>query len=194
MLKQNWFDKHLSVINRILLLVIVCINLYVVATPFLPQLTYRVRQAVTEEQQVDTPEQRQAIDRSFDHVVIPRIGLDEKIWVGSNEKLVNKGIWKVDHTSTPDQGSNTVLVGHRFSYKDAAVLYHIDKIQIGDPIVVAWSGKLYTYRVKETKIVKPTDVYVEGATEVETLTVYSCHPLWSTRERLVVVSELEAVE
>lgn len=194
MVKRNWFDRHVRKINAVLLALIILLNAYVIITPFLPQVTYQVAQAFREEQKVDTPEARAEIDRSFDHVVIPKIALDEKIWFGDNEWLVNKGVWQIPHSSTPDKGSNTVLVGHRFSYKDPAVFYHLDKVGVDDPIVVAYGGKLYTYKVFETKIVQPSDVYVEDATEEDILTLYTCHPLWSTRERLVVTAKLEAVE
>lgn len=194
MAKRYWFDKYLKWANYALLLLIVVINGYVIVTPFLPQVTYSVTQLFTEPQKVETPKQRAEISRESDHVVIPRIGLDQKIWVGDNEKLVNKGVWQVFGTSSPDKGSNTVLVGHRFSYKDPAVFYHLDKMQVGDPIVVAWGGKLYAYKVNEKKVVNPTDVYVENPTEDSRLTLYTCEPLWSTKYRLVIVASLEAVE
>lgn len=194
MLKRSWFDRHLRKINLLLLAAIILLNSYVVITPFLPQVTYQVAQVFSEPQKVDTPEARAVIDRSTDHVVIPKIGLDQKIWFGDSPWLVNKGVWHIPKSSTPDKGSNTVLVGHRFSYKDPAVFYHMDKVEVGDPIIAAYGGKLYTYRVSETKIVNPSDVYVEDPTDDQRLTLYTCHPLWSTRQRLVVVAILEGVE
>jgi sortase A len=194
MAANNWFDKNLPRINRLLFIAIILLNLYVILYPFLPQATYKINDVITKDQSLSTPEERQSIDRSTDKLVIPSIKLDQKIWVGDNEWLVNKGVWQVPDTSTPDAGSNTVLVGHRFSYKNPAVFYHLDKVNINDPIVVVWGGKLYTYKVTETKIVNPTDVYVEDATDESILTVYTCHPLWSVKQRLVVVAKLEVVE
>lgn len=194
MVKRSWFDRHVRKINKLLLVFIVLINGYVIVSPFLPQVTYQVAQAVSKTEDFESEEVRAKIDRSYDHIMVPRMRLDEKIWVGDNEKLVNMGVWQVPHTSTPDKGSNTVLVGHRFSYKDPAVFYHLDKVQPGDLIVVVWDGQIYTYRARDQKIVKPTDVYVEDATDEDILTLYTCHPLWSTRERLVVTAVLEGVE
>lgn len=194
MIKKNWFDQHLKKINWMMLIAIILLNAYVIVTPFLPQVTYQVTQVFTEPQKVETPEQREVISRDADHVVIPKIGLDQKIWFGDSPWLVNKGVWHIPHSSTPDKGSNTVLVGHRFSYKDPAVFYHLDKLDIGDPIVAAYEGKLYYYKVRETKIVNPKDVYIEDPTDESILTLYTCHPLWSTRQRLVVIAELESIE
>ena len=194
MLKQNWFDRRLPIINKLLLTAIILINAYIILLPFLPKVSYEVSKFTSDTKSINTPEERKAIDRSKNHVVIPSMNLNEFIWVGNNEKLVNKGIWHIPHSSTPDKGSNTVLVGHRFTYKNTAVLYHLDKVKTGDPITVAWDGKLYNYVVSESKIVKPSDVYVEDPTEDSILTIYTCNPVWSTRERLVVVARLESVE
>lgn len=177
-----------------MLLVIILLNGYVIVTPFAPQVTYQVAQVFTEPQKLDTPEQRAEISRDENHLVIPKIGLDQHIWIGDSPWLVNKGVWHIPHSSTPDKGSNTVLVGHRFTYKDPAVFYHLDKVEAGDPIIAVYDGKLYNYKVSETKIVNPTDIHIEDPTEENVLTLYTCHPLWSTRQRLVVIAELEGVE
>lgn len=194
MSSRSWFKNNLKYINRILLFAIIIINIYIILTPLAPQITYQVKDKINEQKNVETSEAKQEIDRSFNHVIIPRMDLDQKILVGDNEKLVNRGLWHIPHSSTPNKGSNTVIVGHRFSYKNAAVLYHLDKVKINDPIVMAWEGKLYTYKVTETKIVKPTEVEIEDPTSENILTIYTCHPLWSTKERLVVVANLETVE
>lgn len=194
MLKQSWFDRHVHKINKLLLAAIIILNAYVLLLPFVPQVTYRVAQAFSEPRQFDTAEARASIDRTTDHLVIPKISLDQKIWFGDDSRLVSRGVWHIPRSSTPDKGSNTVLVGHRFSYKDPAVFYHLDKVEVGDPIIAAFEGKLYNYEVTETKIVNPTDVYVEDQTTDERLTLYTCHPLWSIRQRLVVVARLESVE
>ncbi len=194
MIKLKWLDRHIRLINRLLLAAILLINAYVVVAPFLPQASYQIGQVFSEPAQVETPEQRAVIDRSTDHIFIPKISLDQKIWFGDSPWLVNKGVWHIPKSSTPDKGSNTVLVGHRFTYKDPAVFYHLDKVEVDDPIVVAYGGKLYNYKVRETKIVNPTDVYVEDATQESILTLYTCHPVWSTRQRLVVIASLEGVE
>lgn len=194
MAKKSWFERHVRKINRLLLAAIILINAYIVLTPFLPQAAYQVKQVFTEPQKIDTPEARAVIPRDSDHLLIPKIDLDQKIWFGDSEWLVNKGVWHIPDSSTPDKGSNTVLVGHRFTYKDPAVFYHLDKLAIDDPIIAVVDGKLYTYKVTEKKIVNPTDVWVEDATEDTRLTLYTCDPIWSTRNRLVIVAGLESVE
>lgn len=173
---------------------ILALNVYVLATPFLPQVTFRIENVINKDSSLETTDQRAELDRSTDKLFIPRLHMEQKIWVGQNENLVHKGVWQIPHSSTPDKGSNTVLVGHRFSYKDPAVFYHLDKLQINDVVVVSWGGKLYNYKVSEVKIVQPEAVEIEQPTEDDILTLYTCNPLWSTKERLVVISNLESVE
>lgn len=186
----------LKVINRVLLALIVLINGYVIVAPFWPQASYRVQRAFSEPIQLETNEQKSNIDRSYDHVIIPDIALDQKIWFGDNEWLVNKGVWHIPGSSTPDRGSNTVLVGHRWLYKnpEAAVFYHLDKVKTGQRIIVVHEGKLYNYKVSETKVVEPSAVEIEDATEDSRLTLYTCTPLWSTKQRLVIVASLETTD
>lgn len=103
------------------------------------------------------------------------------------------GVWRVPTTSTPSQESNTVLVGHRFSYKNPSVFYHFDKVKKGDTIYVSWKKKIYVYRVDTIRIVTPDAKDVEAPTEDPRLTIYTCTPLWSTSHRLVIESELKKV-
>lgn len=191
---MKWFDRHLKWINRLLLLLIIVLDGYVIILPFIPEVQFRIAQATSDPVDVDKPEQAATISRDANHIVIPRLRLDEKIYIGDDPKLVHKGVWHRPATNTPGQGSNTVLVGHRFTYKDPAVFYNLDKVQMNDPIVVVWDGKLYVYRVNDIKTVPATAIEVEAPTSEERLTVYTCTPLWSVKDRLVITASLEKVE
>jgi sortase A len=188
---MKWFDRHLKWINRGLLVLIVALNGYVLVTPLIPEVQFRVAQATQEPIDVDKPDDLAAISRDTNHIVIPRLRLDKPIFVGDNPNLVHKGVWHRPQTSLPGQGSNTVLVGHRFTYKDPAVFYSLDEVKVDDPIVLAWDGKLYVYRVNEVKIVPADALEVEAPTTEELLTVYTCDPLWSVKNRLVLTAKLE---
>lgn len=173
--------------------------MYIVAAPFLPQVGWWV----THESPVKgilpgrpnvaaSPASEQVIDG--DKLFIPRIDMAEPIHGGGKEAL-NLGIWRVPHSSTPDMGGNTVLVGHRFTYKDpTGVFYHLDKVQKGDEITVHWQGKAYEYEVTEIKVVPASEVSVEHNTTEPRLTVYTCTPLWSVANRLVVIAEPKGVD
>jgi len=121
------------------------------------------------------------------HMIIPKIGVDADIYQGGIESL-SKGLWLLPGTSTPDQGSNTVISAHRWLYlpPDPRTFYNLDKMEIGDRFTIQWQGAEYTYEVYEIKIVNPEQVEILDATKDPIVTLFSCTPLYSTEKRLVV--------
>lgn len=187
-------QKNLRIFNNFLTFVVAFLALYIIAVPYLPQIGWWLKhdspiQAILPRD--ENPAAVAAADQVVedDRLFIPRIDLNQTIYNGNKSDL-EKGVWRVSATSTPDKGGNTVLVGHRFTYKDpAGVFYHLDKVQHGDIITVHWQGKVYEYKVTEIKVVPATEVSVEANTPEPQLTVYTCTPLWSVENRLVVIAK-----
>lgn len=188
--KKQVGERRLRRINRLLFVLIVLINGYVLAAPFWPSVTYRVKAATTKPlQETDFSK----LDRSTNHLVVPRMRIDKPILDDPNPATLDRGIWHRPNTSTPDKGSNTVLSGHRWIYNNptSAVFYNLDKIKTDDKVVAVWGGKIYVYKVTDIKIVLPTAVEVEDATTDSRITLYTCTPLWTATNRLVITAELE---
>lgn len=122
-------------------------------------------------------------------LVIPSINLRAAIYAGDISNL-NKGVWQIPATSHPDKGGNTVLAGHRFTYGGNAVFYNLDKVQKSDRMYVYWEGRRYEYIVSAIAVVPPTDGSLVGKTDTPMLTVYTCTPLWSAKDRLVISAQL----
>ena len=191
--------SRLKYANWLLVFLIIAINSYVLLSPLVPQLELWWRKQQTKEvgglpYETDldsgTNDKRGGIPLD-NRVVIPKIALDQHINQGSSLKLLNKGVWARPSTSTPPEGSNTVLTGHRFTYDGPATFYSLDKVTKGDKIVLYWEGKEYDYTVTETKVVPPVAIEIEKATKDKQLTVYTCTPLWSAKNRLVVIAKLD---
>lgn len=185
----------LRLFNNCLSIVVGILAVYIVVVPFLSEVTWWVKHdspiktVVTPKPSpaaVPAPQQVVAGDKLF----IPRLDMATPIYGGGKGSL-SKGVWRVPHTSTPDKGGNTVLVGHRFRYKDptGAIFYHLDKIQKDDPITVHWQGKVYEYRVTDIQVVPNTQLSVEDNTKEPQLTIYTCTPLWSVTHRLVIIAK-----
>ena len=185
-------DAKLKIVNKFLLAAIIICNLYIIAAPLLPALQFQVNKKITKPVniQINNTESLQAIDRSQNKLIMPSIQLEQIIHIGNNPRDVNKGVWKLPASSNPADGSNTVLVGHRFSYKHPAVFYHLDKVKQNDQLVVVYNQKIYKYTVKETQIVPPNQKQIESPSDQPKLTLYTCDPLWSTKNRLVLEAEL----
>lgn len=125
-------------------------------------------------------------------LIIPKIGVNSPIVEGLNDRALLRGAWRYPSSSTPDKGGNTVITGHRFRFRppNNTTFYLLDKISVNDEIVVIWENKEYRYKVKETKVVNPDQTEILNNTDQAILTLYTCTPLFTTKQRLVVVSEL----
>lgn len=185
-------------VNEGLFGLILAINLFIIAAPFLPRLNFWWQHAHTDRQrvlvtQLHTPPKTNTSQTN--HLIVPAMLLDTPVQESSMptiEVALDHGVVHVPTTSTPDKGSNTVIIGHRFSYTaPEGIFYYMDKLHPGDEIGLVWNNKTYTYKVASTRVVPPTQISVEAPTPDARLTLYTCTPLWNPVNRLVVVAELE---
>lgn len=182
--------------NILLIWLIILVNAYTILAPVEPAISYwwkrRFTHSFTHLSVALDPQTSKYPIPDDNRVVIPSMLLDEHIYEGASPTIVDKGIWRRPQTSTPDKGSNTVLIGHRYIYGgDGGALYHLDTVKVGDEIALYWQKKRYIYKVDTVKIVPPTEISVEAATDKPQLTIYTCTPLWTATSRLVVIAKLE---
>lgn len=142
-----------------------------------------------------------AAGETFATMFVPRWGADWEFpiaeGVGRPDVLDAGFVGHYPTTQLPGEVGNVALAGHRQSY--AKPFYGVDSLEVGDEIVVQTAQAWYVYRVTESYITDPTDVAVlapvpgdPGAEATErTLTLTTCHPLWSTRERWIVHGVLD---
>lgn len=179
-------------------------GLFLVLMPVLPYLVFYFRQLTG---QFDYPSQSAQFEISSgtginasgkldqipedNRLLIPVIGVNVNIVEGDTEEALEYGAWRRPATSTPDQGGNTVITGHRFKYlpPNNLTFYNLDKVQIGDAIIVYWNKIEYDYVVTEVFVVEPSQVEVEDNTTEPRITLYTCTPLWTADKRLVIVAE-----
>lgn len=129
---------------------------------------------------------------------VPRFGLDyHKVVVeGVRVSDLKKGPGHYPGTQLPGQLGNFVVSGHRTTY--GAPFHRIDELRNGDALVVETRDSYFTYRVFRQEIVAPTAIEVTwpvprqaDATPTEALiTLTSCHPKYSARQRIVVFGRL----
>jgi len=97
--------------------------------------------------------------------------------------------------SHPGQIGNTVLSGHSsndlFDGGDYKFIFaQLEKMAVGDTIYSNYEGKRYTYVVTKTEVVKPTEVgKLVYPTDKPMLTLITCTPLGTSRNRLLVTAE-----
>ncbi|ROS26210.1 class E sortase [Cellulomonas sp. PhB150] len=137
-------------------------------------------------------------------------------WDGEPERPISEGtdratvldVLGVGHyegTAMPGDVGNFAVAGHRTTY--AKPFNRVAELKKGDPVVVrtstldgsAGTDTWYVYRVVSTQIVAPTDVQVIAPVPNEPdeqptkrmMTMTTCHPMFSARERYIVHLELD---
>jgi len=113
---------------------------------------------------------------------------------------LKKGPGHMPGTALPGELGNVVLSGHRTTY--GAPFERLDELQPGDAVVVETRDIWFTYTVRGSQVVAPSAVEVThpvpGDPDAEPtqrlLTMTTCHPKYSARQRLIVSAELTASE
>ncbi len=96
-------------------------------------------------------------------------------------------------TAMPGEDGNFAVAGHRVTY--GAPFHRLDELRDGDEIHV-WDrqGEHYVYAIRDTAIVAPSASWVIGRDPLETaaptITLTTCHPRYSNRERMIAFGEL----
>jgi sortase A len=122
---------------------------------------------------------------------IPRIGVNRIVVEGATAEALTKGPGHFPETPLPGQLGNAAIAGHRTTHLHP--FFDIDELQPGDEIIVTTLNGRYVYHVTGTEIVAPDDyAAVIPTTDVTkaTLTLVSCTPRYSAKNRIVVRSEL----
>lgn len=108
-----------------------------------------------------------------------------------NEKL-EYGPGYIVGTSLPGTGGNFAIAGHRTTY--GAPFGNLDRVQLGETIIFQTNTNEYKYKVVDVQIVSPTDNFVLQNFGDDRITLTTCHPKFSAKQRLIVVGQLEKVE
>lgn len=141
--------------------------------------------------------------RGVGRIEIDEIGLDAVIIEGTDTAALQKGPGHYTRAPDPDyrrqgdgspfpgQGSTVGIAGHRTTY--LAPFRKLDQLERGDEIVIEMPYATFTYTVRKTDIVSPTDIDVVRDTGEERLVLTACHPLYSAAQRIVVTADLAAI-
>lgn len=188
---------RLRTFNNLLSIVVIALGLYISISPFIPQIAYLARDKSPDAGVPYVGVLADSVGASDvttapkeNRIVIPSIQLNEPI-VESNtiNAIKDGGTWRRPKSSDPTRGGNTVIVGHRFYGSNVSTFYHLDKVLPGQKLAVYWQGVEHVYEVVETKVVEANQVEIESSTTDERLTLYTCTPIWTAKQRLVVIAK-----
>ena len=111
---------------------------------------------------------------------------------GATNNKLEYGPGYILGTSLPGSGGNFAIAGHRTTY--GAPFGNLDRVQVGETIIFQTNTNQYKYQVIEVKIVSPEDNYVLENYGDDRITLTTCHPKFSAKQRLIVIGQLEKVE
>ena len=111
---------------------------------------------------------------------------------GATNKKLEYGPGYILGTSLPGSGGNFAIAGHRTTY--GAPFGNLDRVQVGETIIFQTNTNQYKYQVIDVKIISPEDNYVLENYGDDRITLTTCHPKFSAKQRLVVIGQLEKVE
>jgi sortase A len=119
---------------------------------------------------------------------IPSIGVNSFVFQDYGEDWMKLGVVQIAGPAAPGEPGNLVLAAHDDIYGE--VFRDLDRLQPGDEISLLGDSESYVYRVRESLIVDPDDVWVTLPTSTPTLTLVSCYPYLINTHRIVVFADL----
>jgi sortase A len=159
-----------------------------------------------------------AVGQAFAILHIPRLGADyhRVIVEGTDQDQLTQGPGHYIGTAFPGERGNVALAGHRVGR--GSPFLDLDALRPGDPIIVETRTSWFVYRVlgdaasgnvgtdpsgiPGEEVVLPTNLSVISPTPGAAatappsgsyLTLTTCHPRFSARQRLVVHAKLDGV-
>lgn len=102
---------------------------------------------------------------------IPVLKQKLPILQGTGADQLKKGVGHFTQSVLPGVEDNCVLSGHRDT-----VFANLDKLKIGDQLIVQTSAGIYTYEIKRIRIVDKDDKTVIVPADHAVLTLSTCYP------------------
>jgi len=121
-------------------------------------------------------------------IYIPAIDVNAVMYEGIRMTTLDYGPGHWPGSAMPGQPGNVVVGGHRTSKHK--VFRRVDELVPGDEIFFTMPDGVYKYVVNRIEIVEPTAVWIVDPTPTPQATLFACHPPGSTRQRIIVFSDL----
>ena len=129
-------------------------------------------------------------DNCIGFISLPAIKMKLPIYLGANTENMSKGAVHLTETSFPIGGDNTnaVIAAHRGTSK--VMFLYINRLKLGDSIIIKNFKETLHYQVCQIKIIAPTEIdklLIQDGRDLVTL--ISCNPPGYHYQRYVVYCE-----
>lgn len=110
-------------------------------------------------------------------------------------EALHHGVARYPQTALPNQVGNVFLTGHSSDYwwekgNYKTIFALLNRLVVGDLIYVKYQNQIYTYRVKDQRVVKPTETAVLAPTQIPILSLMTCTPTGTALLRRIVTADL----
>jgi len=123
-------------------------------------------------------------------IKIPKINVDVVVVEGTTQSALRAGAGHYPQTPLPCEAGNVAIAGHRTTY--GKPFHNLDQLGPGDEITLETPIGSCRYVLEAVPfVVSPTDTYVIDQTDRSMLTLTTCHPKGSARQRLIVQAVLQ---
>lgn len=134
-------------------------------------------------------------------IVIPTLGVSAMVVEGTSQAALRAGAGHYPNTPLPGEAGNVAIAGHRVTY--GRPFNRMDELTVGDEVTLETPLAVHTYRIvghpAEAQspcsngacwVTDPHDWAVVSDTPGSMLTLTTCHPKGSARQRLILRAEL----
>ena len=112
--------------------------------------------------------------KRFGTIKIDSINLSLPVYHGDSLKILHYGIGHYAGSYFPGENGSIIMPGHN----NVGVFHELDKVKIGDKIIIEANYGTFTYEVTEFKVVKETDLDAFPVQKDEELLIlYTCYPI-----------------
>lgn len=125
-------------------------------------------------------------------VEIPKIGVDQPMFEGTDLDVLARGPGHWAGTAMPGDNGNAVVAGHRVTHTHPFL--DIDQLQPGDQVIFTTAEGRFVYAVTASFVVTPDATWIANPTPGPTMTLFACHPKHQKTHRYVVTGNLVAAQ
>jgi sortase A len=153
---------------------------------------------------LESPQVREAFEQKrvpvaspVSRLLIPKLGVNTIVVEGTSTEALDAGAGHYSNSKLPGEIGNIAIAGHRVTY--GRPFHDLDRLAPGDRVVLETPVGPYTYEMvppfdghENPWVIQPDDWSVIADTPEPTLTLTTCHPKGSARQRLI--ARLKLVE
>lgn len=144
--------------------------------------------SLQEDEARQKPVKKEEPEQVLGKISIPAIGSTLLLVEGTQSRQLRWGAGHLSGSAYPGEPGNCILAAHR-DYTFGTYFSRLDELKAGDEVLLEYQGSTYRYRVLGSYITDPQDVSPLMSQEEALLTLITCHPRGSGKQRLIVTAE-----